>query len=219
MLNESARNIRVEAEQPASPEAVHQLEGGSLTQSVAGAGAVVLAVLGLVGVLPVLLVSIAAIGAGLALLVGSAALAGRYGRILGERQREVTGGMGFAALAGLAGLVLGLLALLGVGGIHLLAISAIVLGGALLFESGGLSRLEWLVRRNEPVTSGRSMEDMVYLSSGADVLVGAGVVVLGILALSGVDPLTLVLVSMLGIGSAALLTGSSFAARMFTMFG
>ncbi len=219
MLNGSPRSIRVGGVEATRPRAATELEGGSLTQSVAGAGAMVLAVLGLFGVLPGGLVSIAAIGAGFALLVGSAALAARYSRVLGESQRDVTGGLGFGALAGLAGLVLGLLVLLGVGGVDLLAVSAIVLGGALLFESGALARLESMVRQRRMANPGSPAEDAVYLSSGADVLVGAGVVVLGILALSGVSPLTLVLVAMLGIGCAVLLTGSSFAARIFNIFG
>jgi hypothetical protein len=40
--------------------------------------------------------------------------------------------------------------------------------------------------------------------------VGVGAIVLGILALLGTDPLTLVLVSMLAVGATVLLSGAAF---------
>jgi hypothetical protein len=42
--------------------------------------------------------------------------------------------------------------------------------------------------------------------------------VLGILAIVGFDPITLILVAILSIGASLLLSGSSVAGRFFTMF-
>jgi hypothetical protein len=94
-----------------------------------------------------------------------------------------------------------------------------VLGAALLMASGALSRLESMTRWADVSAAERESHDTVYVASGADVIIGAGAVVLGILALTGHDPMTLSLIAMLSIGAAVLLSGSSLAARVFSLFG
>lgn len=199
------------------------VEGASTGEAIAGAAAVVLGILGLIGLYPGVLDSIACIAAGAGLLLAGAAIAGRFSRLTafveGSRPRqEVTGSLGMEALAGAAGVVLGILALLGVGTISLLSIAAIVLGAGLIMAGGARSRLETLSHMHT-VGESRAMQDVVYVSSGSDVLVGVGTIVLGILALSGIAPLTLTLISMLAIGAAILLGGSTIAARVFSNFG
>lgn len=199
-------------------------EGGATGETIAGAGAVVLAILGLIGVYPLTLDSIATIAAGAGLLLAGGAIAARFARLktLMETNRprqEVTGSLGMEGLAGVAGIVLGILALLGVGPLSLLAVSAIVLGAGLIMAGGARSRLETLSHRYGTTVESRTMEDVVYVSSGSDVLVGIGAIVLGILALSGVTPLTLTLISMLAVGASILFGGSTIAARVFGHFG
>lgn len=195
-------------------KAAHDVEGGSLGETVAGAGAVILGVLGIIGLLPGVLDSIATIAAGFAVLVGSLALGARATRLVGQRadaHRLIGSGMGLASLAGLAVVVLGILALLGVSRVELLSVVPIIVGAALLFASVSLARFEQLLR----VERGT---EAVYIASGSEALIGVGAVVLGILALSGVAPVTLSLIAVLSVGAAVLMSGTSLTSQlmMFT---
>jgi hypothetical protein len=188
-----------------SDVATHDVDTGSLGQAVAGSGAVVLGVLGIIGVLPGALDSIAAIAAGFAIFAGSAALGASASRLTRESmrsRREVGGGLGLAAMAGLAGIVLGILALLGVSRLELLSIAPVVFGVGLLLASAAMTRFEQSLHAEHG-------SEAVYVASGADVLVGAGAIVLGILALTGIAPMTLSLIGILGVGAAALMSGTS----------
>ena len=203
--------------------AAREIEGGSTTEAIGGAAAIVLAILGLLGVLPTVLASIASIAIGVGLIVAGGAIAARYERVLSGPEtatahREIAGGMGMEAFAGVAALVLGILALLGLSPLTLLAISAIAAGAGLLMASGSMARLESLVRWETAHDMESKMRDTVYAASGSEVLIGVGAIVLGILALTGHDPLTLVLVALLSIGASLLMSGSTIAGRFFSMF-
>lgn len=203
--------------------AVREIEGGSTTEAIGGAAAIVLAILGLLGVLPTVLASIASIAIGVGLIVAGGAIAARYERVLAgpepsTTRREIAGGMGMEAFAGVAAVVLGVLALLGLSPLTLLAISAIAAGAGLLMASGSMARLESLVRWETAHDTTSKLHDTVYASAGSEVLIGVGAIVLGILALTGRDPLTLVLVALLSIGASLLVSGSTIAGRFFSMF-
>jgi hypothetical protein len=193
-------------------DAVRDAENGSLGEAVASAGAVVLGILGIIGLLPGVLDSIAAIAAGFAIVVGSMALGARITQLVGQRTtpRGAAGGPGMAALAGLAGIGLGVLALLGVSRVGLLSIAPIVFGFGLMLSSAATARFERMLQLE-------ANQGAVYLASGVEVLVGAGAVVLGILALQGVAPLTLSLIAMLSVGAAELMSGTSVASQMMVM--
>jgi len=178
----------------------------------------VLAILGLLGLLPLTLNAIAAIALGVALLLGGAALARRYSRMVPataapRARQEIAGALGLQAIAGVAAIVLGILALLRIDALMLLGVTAIVLGAALVAAGGGMARLarsaRWL----------RGEGEGVYAASGWEALVGIGAVVLGILALTGHAPLTLTLVAMLSVGAAILVGGTVLASRLFGVFG
>ncbi len=204
---------------------VHQMESGSFAESLAGAAGVVLAILGIIGLLPTVLGAIAAIAVGVGLFLGGGVIAARskqldVGMQSANARRQILGGLGMEAFAGASGAVLGLLSLLGIAPVTLLSVSAIVLGGALLMASAATARLESAI--GDVMTPSKNSErahEAVYVASGSDFLIGAGAVVLGILALAGHAPITLALVAMLSIGAAGMLSGSTFAARVFTMFG
>jgi hypothetical protein len=111
---------------------------GSGVEAVAGGAALVLAILGLAGLLPMVLASIAVIAAGAAFLFQGAAVAARHRRLAleaGGGEAEIETGMSTEIAGGLAGIALGILALIGIETVALLAISAIVFGGTLLFGS------------------------------------------------------------------------------------
>lgn len=193
-----------------STQAVRDVETGSLGETIGGAGALVLGILGIIGLLPGVLDAIATIAAGFAVFVGSLALGGRCARLLGEpggSPREVAGGLGLAAMAGLAGLVLGILGLLGVSRIELLSVAPVIFGAGLVISSAAMARFEQLLRIQRGT-------EAVYVASGADGLVGAGAIVLGIIALSGTAPLTLSLIAMLAVGAAVLMSGTSLASQL-----
>ncbi len=202
-----------------------EMEAGSIGEAVGGAAAVVLAILGLLGLLPMTLGAIAMIALGVALLAGGAALSRRYStgvptNAVTRARQEIVGALGMQALGGVAAIVLGVLALLRVDPATLLAIGVLVLGGALLAAGGSIARLarsaRWL--RAEP---GRlSDADSWSPATGWwEAEVGIGALVLGILALTGHNPMTLTLVALLCVGAALLVGGTLIAARLFSYFG
>ncbi|HEU4588741.1 MAG TPA: hypothetical protein VFS11_08845 [Gemmatimonadales bacterium] len=198
------------------------MEFGSYGESVGGGAAVVLAILGLIGLLPLTLDAVAAIVLGVAMLLGGAAVSRRFSRLLpegtaGAARREISGALGLQAIAGIAGIVLGVLAVLGIRPLELLSIAAIVFGAALLVAGGGMARLgqsaRWL--RGEAGTDAEA----AYGVGGGDAVIGAAAVVLGIIALTHPAPIALTLVAMLCVGAALLISGSVIPSRVFGVLG
>ncbi|MGH7582491.1 MAG: hypothetical protein ACREL5_04610 [Gemmatimonadales bacterium] len=193
-------------------QAARDIENGSIGETLASGLAVILGIIGIIGLFPGVADSIAGISAGLAVIIGSGALARRADRLIGERtgaHREVRGGLNLTVFAGAAGAILGILALLGVSRYALLSVIPIVFGGGLLIASVVMARFEQLLR----IERG---SDAVFLASGAEALVGSAAVILGILALIGIAPLTLSLVGMIAIGAVLLLSGSSLASQLMS---
>lgn len=193
------------------------LAGGSIVEAAGGAAALVLAILGLATVLPQTLAAVATIAIGVALLAEGAAIGGRYARLVSKvemnrtRTAELGGGTSAEFVAGGAGIVLGLLALLNVVPMTLTSVAAVIYGAALLLGSGATSRLNAMASRSEEAdTAG----EMVHAATGAQVLVGLSSAVLGIIALVGIAPETLVLVALLSVGATIVLSGTALTARM-----
>ena len=202
---------------PADPR-VTEMEAGSIGEAVGGAAALGLAILALIGLLPITLAAIAAIALGCGMLVGGAALSRRFSLGLpaaaaSRARQEVVGALGMQAIAGIAAVVLGVLALLGIRPLLLLSISALVLGGALLTGGAGVARLarssRWLRGDGESVAPAAGWWEAE---------IGVAAVVLGILALTGHDPATLTIVALLSVGAALLIGGSLLTARLFGAF-
>ena len=188
--------------------------GASTMAALAGAGAVVLAILGLLGVLPVQLLAIATIVAGGALLVeglGIATALARLNRFLdgGRYEKAAGGGVTVEALGGATGVVLGVLALLNIEPLVLLPIAALVFGATFLLGAGAAQEVDQVV--SQEMGGGVAIG-----SSGARALVGIGAGVLGILVLAGVGdaPIVMTLVAMLAVGAGEFLIGATFGARM-----
>jgi hypothetical protein len=201
------------------------LSVGSSGEAVAGGAAVVLAILGLVDVLPMYMVSIAAICAGAAMFQEGTAIAAQYRQLEeqingSEKKTKVAlgGGMGFQVLGGIAGIVLGILALVGVASVILVAVAVIAMGGSLLLGAGATERLdkartEWGLPQ---YSKSQWIRDSILDAAGLQVLAGLAAVTLGIIALSGVAPIILVLVAELSIGAAVLFAGAAVAAEATT---
>jgi hypothetical protein len=218
---------------PTQPERVREeetsaevLTGGSLAEATCGIGATVLAIVGLAGVYPTYLAAITAIVVGLGLLLEGSAIGARFSKLLGEiigprfSMAELGGGMTAEFLAGAAGIVLGILALLGIASVAILSVAAIVFGAALLLGAGATTSLNYLIVEHHyraPEVARRVAGTMVSGTQGAQVLVGLAAIILGIVALTGVYPLTLSLVAYLAAGAAVTTSGLALSAKMLEM--
>jgi hypothetical protein len=108
------------------------LAGGSFAEAIGGVGAVVLAILALVGVMPERMAAIATLAVGVALLLEGIAIATRFSKLFSQTGRSLAdaGGMGAEFLGGAAGGVLGLLAILNMAPMTLMSIA--IMSSALL---------------------------------------------------------------------------------------
>lgn len=195
--------------------------GGSVTEALCGAATVVLAIIGLAGTLPGYVASIATIVFGAALIAQGGAIAARLRQLLHEAsayepttRAELGGGMGAELLGGAAGIVLGILGLIGIGTAVLIPIAVIVFGGSLLLGSGASFDLGNFNAPYEDTRFAHAARQASMASSGTQALVGIGAIVLGILALVGLDPVILTLVALLVLGAAVLMTGTAVSTRM-----
>jgi hypothetical protein len=199
--------------------------GGALAETVVGIGTMVVSIVGLAGFLPPVLVSIATIGLGVSFLFEGGAMASRFEQLLSEitegriEMAEVGGGLSAEFIAGIGGVTLGVLSLVGVLPGLLTAIAAIGFGSALILGAGVKARLSHLTIGQEEHKLGREIaRQAVMASGGVQVLVGIGAVVLGILALLGIHPMILTLVATLSVSGMVLLAGSAVGARMLSLF-
>lgn len=199
-----------------------ELSAGTGLEAIAGAGALVLAIIGLAGVLPFYMAAIATIVVGAAFLVEGAVImakqcdiAAEFGETTGQ-EIEVGGGLSAEFAGGIAGIVLGILALVNVFPTVLLSVAALVLGGCMLVSSGATARTKSFELMPD---TGRSMaremaRETNYAATGVEFLVALAAVVLGILAVVHIAPLSLALVVMLILGAAILLSGSALTTGM-----
>ena len=170
-----------------SYESTHKIAAGGIgIAALLGLVAVVLSVLGLVNVSPFYMAGISAIALGVALL-----LAGGFSMEWFTAPREHffyegEGAMSTDVMAGVGGIVLGILALMGVVPGVLLPVSVLAFGVS-LFMSSWISATHF---------------------SGIKCLTGLAGIVLGILALTAINPLALSLVGFLTLGFGTLFSGS-----------
>jgi hypothetical protein len=113
-------------------------------------------------------------------------------------------------LAGVAGIVLGILALLGVASPQLVAIAVIAFGASLLISSNASMRILAATPADADPTIARIVGDMATDTTGLQTMTGLAAIVLGILALFGFAPTTLVLIALLGLGCFSSLTSAVF---------
>lgn len=197
----------------------------SLPELAAGIAVIILTILGLAGVSPPFLVAIAVIVFGVALVLGGRAAVAELHRVLARHATTssavgVTNGWSTVFLAGIAGIVLGILALLGVASAQLVAIAVIAFGAALLISANATLRMRVLVGTMGAAnpTIDRLVQEAASDNAGLQTMVGLAAIVLGILALSGFAPTTLVLIALLGLGCFAGLSSSFLAGGLARLF-
>ena len=182
-----------------------------------GVALVVLGILALAHVEPTILNSIAVIFAGIVLVVEGAMLSARYSKALARVSPETvnltesSGTMTSSVLAGIAGIVLGILAIIGVATEPLIAVALIVFGAAVLFDYTARAHLRALRMMGGamPGESARIAMSAASTTNTAGVLVGVGLVTLGILSLVHIVPVVLAAASFIGLGAYLLLEGTA----------
>ena len=136
-----------------------------------------------------------------------------------EEAPATGGGLSALFLVGFAGIILGVLALLGVHAPMLTAISAIAFGAALVISSSAVWQLltsrsvEARFRARSPMLRVMASE-VAAGSAGLQAMAGLAVIVLGILAVAGIFTGVLTLIAFLVAGAAIVLTGSTLSGTM-----
>lgn len=191
----------------------------SIAQAIASIATVVLTILGLAHVVPNFLVAIATITFGAALLLYGAAMLADYARLSRQVNAAATtiasgGGLSAVLLAGAAGVVLGILALLGISTTELTAIAVIAFGSALMLSSNSALRMHFFKlgslrpdERTQQVAGEMLAGELLSSSAGTYGLVGLAAIVLGILALAGFAPVVLILIALLALGGVTVVNG------------
>ncbi len=200
--------------------------GGSLIEGFLAGIAVLLAVVGLSGTAPERLLSVATIALGVAFLFQGVAISLRFSRLLAEtgkdRLDEAQLGLGMSSeyVSGVAGVVLGILALAGKSPTVLIPAAVVAFGSTLLLGSGLTLRLNALELEASAETTRfkKVAREVMVTAAGSEILLGAGTVVLGIIALAGIHPDTLSLVSLLIVGITGFFSGAAITARMASLF-
>ncbi len=201
---------------------VESIIGGTVGGGVIAIAGAVLAIIGLADVYPRFLLAASTIAVGISFLLEGAAIATRLSDLLEDategrvQMAELGTGTTAETLAGIVGIVLGILGALDVAPTTVLPIAAIVYGAAAILASGTNISLNDLVamHHEEHARARRVIRQVVFATTGLQVLVGLGAIVLGIIALSGERPYTLSLVAMLAIAGAFLLSNTAIASRM-----
>src|SRR5262249_17357599 len=181
------------------------------TELLLACGVVVLSILGIAGVFPIYLAGIAVIGLGAILLFQGATVVLHYGELLYEAgaaskggAAEVSRGITTEFLAGMGGIVLGVLVLVGIVPTTLLSASVIIYGGTLLLTSGEPVWLTSLGTKDNGVAL-QLMHSLSLAAAGAQVLVAVARLGVGILGLVRIAAVMVVLVGLLCFDGSTLL--------------
>jgi hypothetical protein len=206
------------------------ITGGSGMEILMGVGIIVLAILGLVKVAPTVTLSVAAIAVGAALILQGTTIAGEFKALLRQTSEGKMGnatfgggGVGKELLGGLAGIGLGISALVGLIPYMLLPIAAIVLGCTFLASSITISRLyKMMVEISSNTDTSKKVADAAISdANGVEVLVGLAAITLGIVELftgaaTAVGATTIILVAFLILGVGTFLTSLSLNGHTLT---
>jgi hypothetical protein len=195
---------------------------GGFVDALGGIATIVLAIVGLSGTKSLDLLSIATIVFGAALLIQGGAMLTEFAQIEATPENNAAssgGGVGALFGVGVAGIVLGVLALLGVSSQILNSVAVIAFGGAMVVSSSAVWHL--LTSRSVATRfqSGSSMlrvvaSEVATGSSSLQAMAGLAVIVLGILAVAGTSSLYLTLIALIVAGASIVMTGSTLSGTM-----
>jgi hypothetical protein len=204
---------------------------GGLVDAIGGVATIVLAIIALSGVQSGTLEAIATIVFASALLILGGTMLTEYTKMVvpegaAKMTEEIGGGGGLSSLflVGSAGIVLGVLSLLGIYSQTLVSVAIIAFGSALLLSSSSVWRLyrikhAWHRLGIGSAVSGAEVlaSEMASGSAAMQCLAGLAAIVLGILAVAGNNPGVLSLAALLVLGATVLLTGSTLTAAVTSL--
>jgi len=212
MLEDPLMNTAYVETRPAAAASAY----GGVVDAIGGIAAAVVAIVGLTGFHPELMAGVAVVVFGAALLIQGGTLLSEYAVMIPVAPAAAEGGDGGLSvmfLAGIGGIVLGVLALLGIQMAALTSVAVIAFGASLVLSSSSVRHLFVLqasVRRlGTRSTTEMLAGEMASGSAGMQLLTGLAAIVLGILAVSGARSAELTLVALLVLGITLLMTGST----------
>ncbi|MEK4035934.1 hypothetical protein WOC76_20105 [Methylocystis sp. IM3] len=190
--------------------------GAGLLDAAGGVATIVLAICGLTGIHPPILASVAVIVLGAELIARGAMIASVLSTAATESAADLAlmgesgGGLAALFLAGLGGVTLGVLALLGVAELVLTAVATIAFGVALVLSNGsGAIMLS---------ADSTAMGEGSLVAESVPAVAGLVAIVLGILALvlmgKAASGLSLILAALLILGAAVVVSGSGMGLMM-----
>ena len=194
---------------------------GGLADAIGGIATIVLALVALAGVHADTILPIAVIVFGAALLVQGGTMLSEYASIIFPagsttvpQEQFGVGSLSSLFLVGVAGIVLGILALIGIAPQALTAIAVIAFGSALMLTSNAVRQLYMLQSSASGAGTPRPgtellAGEMASGSAGIQMLAGLAAVVLGILAVIGINHDILTLAALIVLGTTIVLTGSA----------
>jgi hypothetical protein len=208
---------------------------GGFVDAIGGIATIVLAILGLAGVQSDMMVSILTIIFGVALLIHGGAMLSEYvylafpsgmtvastpGTMIASPELSGVGTLSVLFLVGAAGIVLGILGLVGIYPGTLTSVAVIAFGAALVLSCNAVWNLQSL-KPSMPIGGWRSGSvmlagEMASGSAGIQALAGLTAVVLGILAVIGMRPEVLTFVALLVLGTTLVLTGTAMSAAVLS---
>ena len=198
---------------------------GPMTEGAAGIAVIVLAILALASISPGVLTPIAAIVIGVGLLIEAANTGIEYSRVSARgvqsgavQTAQLGADVSVELMAGVAGIVLGVLALIGAAtDMHLLPAALIVFGGAMLLAGLSATSIS-TVSGIEAAPGGMiAVQSELAPARGLQVLAGISAIVLGILAFVLTAGATLLMVGFLVVGAALLATSANFTQSFMRM--
>jgi hypothetical protein len=204
---------------------IETLLGGTIGGGIIAVAGVVLAIIGLAGTYPRWLLAAATIAVGISFLIEGAAIASRLSELVHESTKgrversELGSGVTGETLAGIAGIVLGVLGALNVYPTALLPVAAIIYGAGLILGAGANVRINELVvaHREDDAAARYAIRQAVLATTGLQVFVGLVAVTLGIIALASSYPITLALVAMLAVSVAFVLANTAISSRLLSV--
>lgn len=200
------------------------VSGGRMAERIAGGAALILTIIGLIGLFrdEALAVATMAIGVGL-MMVGGTIARHLYKRVETSDEpisyAELGGGVSTELLGGVGAFLLGLLALLNVAPAVLLPAAAIVLAGAMMLGRRATMELQDLTVRGSRMSDDtrEAATQTVSIAAGAQSFIALAAVIMGVLALSGLSPIVLSLTAVLLMGASMLMRGVALTGRVVRM--
>ena len=199
------------------------LSMGTTLEGIAAGFAVAMAIIGLVGMYPTLLVAASIIVVGIGLFFEGTAISAKFKELVAATTRgesgkeEVSGGAAIETLGGLLAIALGVLAILEFVPATLIPSAIIVIGACMVLGAATNVRMIYLsIARPEQSSLDKMARHAAFSATGLQVIIGFGAIALGILALLDISPLLLSLIAVLAIAGSMLLSSSSLTGRLMS---